>query len=500
VIERIQKTFPVFEITIVAALLLIGWTAFRLYEIVPGVREDRAQVIRLKSEYDEIGKYVRISVAELHTALTNYLQGNDVQEIKHFQSRGQEMSEWIARKKALWVENQFEAHISGPGVPAVSMNTNGPLRFQTPMGPLLEQIGQATTNYLKACRYLLQNAKQPLIETRREVKLQAAQRARGRLLNLSLQADLRGEMLQLALAGSQRRLVALEDSFQHLRWAFLLTIVAICFLLMLAIYRSRVAQTHAVLIEQQSEHQKQEVTMDKLTHFGQLAQELAHEIKQPLTAISARAYTLQKTLPAGSEEYKDAVVIRNEIKRLDKTVKDFLELAKPAEPMLEPVTAEETVREIRDLMALQLQEESVEFKYEFDEDLSFMADPLQLKQVLINLVRNAAESLDHPGTVTLRAHSARRELKGEETDAAIIEVQDNGAGIPPEIQKKIFDPFFSTKQDGTGLGLAISGRIIEKHGGTLEFESEPEKGTIFRIVLPACKNEQPHEQGIADRG
>jgi signal transduction histidine kinase len=163
------------------------------------------------------------------------------------------------------------------------------------------------------------------------------------------------------------------------------------------------------------------------------------------------------------------------------------------------VNAEEIVREIRELMTLQLHQDSVELKCEFDQDLCFMADSQQLKQVLINLVRNAAESLDHPGTVNLRARAAKRELNGTSTDAAVIEVEDNGSGIPLEIQKKIFDPFFSTKQDGTGLGLAISGRIIEKHGGHFEFESEPGKGTIFRIVLPACKIDQPHEQGTADR-
>lgn len=484
--------FPVFEITIVAALILIGWTAFRLYEIVPGVKEDRTRVVQLKTEYEEIGRYVRVSVNDLQAALTNFMQGNDVQEIKHFQSRGQELSEWIAKKKQRWVEKQFEAHMATEGDARLSaLNTNPPVRFQAPMGPLLDRLEQAATNYLKAGRYLLQNAKQPLIDTRRAVKEQAAQRAKGRLLNLARQADLRGEMLQLALAGSQRRLVVMEDRFQHLRWAFLLTIVGLCFLLMLAIYRSRVAQTQAVLIEQQSHHLKQEATMDKLSHFGQLAQELAHEIKQPLTAISARAYTLQKTLPPASEEFKDALVIRNEIKRLDRTVKDFLELAKPAEPSLSPVTAEETVREIRDLMTLQLRQESIEFKCEYDDHLRFLADSQQLKQVLINLVSNAAESLDHPGSVTLRARMANRELRGKIADVAILEVEDNGAGIPPEIQKKIFDPFFSTKQNGTGLGLAISSRIIDKHGGILEFESESGKGTIFRIVLPACKNEKP---------
>jgi len=141
-------------------------------------------------------------------------------------------------------------------------------------------------------------------------------------------------------------------------------------------------------------------------------------------------------------------------------------------------------------MASQLQQEAIEFKFDCDREMNLLADAQQLKQVLINLVKNAAESVDHNGIVTLRCRKGMRDLQGELTEAAIIEVEDNGPGIPPEIQSKIFDPFFSTKGDGTGLGLAIAARIIDKHGGNIEFDSQPGKGTIFRIVLPACRDGQ----------
>ena len=118
--------------------------------------------------------------------------------------------------------------------------------------------------------------------------------------------------------------------------------------------------------------------------------------------------------------------------------------------------------------------------------------------MLLNLVKNAGESMDRGGTVTLRACKAQRELHGEKTEAAILEVADTGQGIPPEIQKRIFDPFFSTKgEGGTGLGLAIAARIVDKHGGNLEFDSAPGKGTVFRIVLPACHDQHLHEQSPA---
>jgi len=229
---------------------------------------------------------------------------------------------------------------------------------------------------------------------------------------------------------------------------------------------------------------EQQTNLDKLAHFGRLAQELAHEIKQPLTAINARAYTLQKLLPPGTDTQKDALVIRNEIKRLDRIVKDFLELARPAEPRFVPLSADQALEEIRDLMGSQLEQESIILKVDCEEELQFLGDPQQLKQVLINLVRNAAETLDAGGTITLRSRKATHALHGENREAAILEVVDTGPGIPPEIQPLIFDPFFSTKNDGTGLGLAIAAGIVDKHGGNLEFDTEPGKGTSFRILLP----------------
>ena len=153
-------------------------------------------------------------------------------------------------------------------------------------------------------------------------------------------------------------------------------------------------------------------------------------------------------------------------------------------------SAEESLREVKDLMSSQLEQDEIEVTLNCEDHLQFRADPQQLKQVLINLLKNAAESVGHQGAVSLRARRDTVQLNGEETDATIIEVEDTGPGIPPEIQAKIFDPFFSTKGDGTGLGLAIASRIIDKHGGNLEFDTQLGKGTIFRIVLPPGQSQK----------
>src|SRR5207253_2841992 len=137
------------------------------------------------------------------------------------------------------------------------------------------------------------------------------------------------------------------------------------------------------------------------------------------------------------------------------------------------LTVEEALGQVRDLMALPLEQKGIKFKLEVEGAAVLRADPLQLKQVIINLLSNAAESLQDSGTVTLRARKGTRVLRGQSTEVAIVEVEDTGSGIRPEIQPKIFDPFFSTKKMGTGLGLTIAARMVDKHQGLLEFDAQP---------------------------
>ena len=108
----------------------------------------------------------------------------------------------------------------------------------------------------------------------------------------------------------------------------------------------------------------------------------------------------------------------------------------------------------------------------------------QLKQVLLNLVRNSAESIGERGRIVLRAGTERVSLGGRSTVVTILEVEDNGKGIPPEVQKRLFDPFYTTKAAGTGLGLSIAARIIEQHGGAFRYKTEIGRGSTFGIVLP----------------
>jgi len=246
------------------------------------------------------------------------------------------------------------------------------------------------------------------------------------------------------------------------------------------IYRDTIAPLRTKLVQSQTLLEKQE----KLATLGTLAAGIAHEIRNPLTSLKARLYTLEKHLQTLPAARKDTDIINAEISRLERIVKDVLSFARPSDPKLETIAADTVIREVQGLMSPNLESRAVQLVVESSPELLIRADSGHLKQVLVNLVRNAAEAIDGAGTVTLRTRAARAPLGGRETDAVILEVADNGKGILPEVEKRLFDPFFSTKGTGTGLGLPIAARIVERHGGMLQYQTRPGYGTTFGIVLP----------------
>lgn len=279
----------------------------------------------------------------------------------------------------------------------------------------------------------------------------------------------------LFLKESNRTLTTFQRLLK-LALALLLTLAAA---LVVLVYRGMIAPLRHQLTESQAIIARQE----KLASLGALAAGVAHEIRNPLTAIKFRLFSLKKTLPAGGVDNEDAVVIGDEISRLERIVKDFLHFARPSEPNLVTIPARRILQEVYDLLKPQLEKVGIELKLEPSGPAWVRVDTQQIKQVLINLVQNSADSIGRNGEITLRLNDdpgAGRKA----TSTVILEVADNGKGIPPEVQERLFDPFFTTKEGGTGLGLSIAARIIEKHGGELRYQSENNRGTIFSIVLP----------------
>lgn len=293
-----------------------------------------------------------------------------------------------------------------------------------------------------------------------------------------------GETLSKAHYESRKELLArANQTLAQLRWSIVASL-GLLFLFGVAlaavVYRDMIAPLRVKLVESQSLAERNE----KLASLGMLAAGVAHEIRNPLTAIKAALYIQQKKFQPGSPERADTELVEREILRLERIVNDFLLFARPTDPKLVEIPAGLVLQETQHLMAPQLTSANIQLNLQPPPQMRIQVDPEQIKQVLINLVQNAADSIVHDGTITLSARHERKRLTNGETDVVILEVADTGRGIPPEVQKRLFDPFFTTKESGTGLGLPIAARIVQNHGGALQYQTQMNHGTTFGIVLP----------------
>jgi signal transduction histidine kinase len=296
--------------------------------------------------------------------------------------------------------------------------------------------------------------------------------------------DLHQASLEAEIANAQRSL-SLLHAFLLGSFCLLLVLAVVIIVLvnrgLIAPLRSQLIASHAIIARQ-----------EKLASLGVLAAGVAHEIRNPLTAIKARLFSQQKRLALGSPEHVDSLVIKEEIQRLERIVRDVLQFARPGEPMLALRPALAFLREMGELMSPTLEKLDIKLTVEPGEELYIQIDPEQMKQVIINLIRNAADSIGKAGRITLSARRTVLPLASHRTEAVALEVEDTGRGIPPEVQTRLFDPFFTTKASGTGLGLAIAERIAQKHGGGLQYRTRSGFGTTFSVVLP---NASPAETG-----
>jgi len=231
----------------------------------------------------------------------------------------------------------------------------------------------------------------------------------------------------------------------------------------------------------------QSTSTDGWRYIAAVAGGLAHEIKNPLGTITLNLQLLEEDwadpqTPKERRTCRKLQVIQKEVQRLTKTLEDFLRFARAEDLQLEPTDINDLAAEIAEFVEPELARANIELREQYSQDLPrCMADPRLLKQALLNVILNAQQAMPKGGEFILRTAPA---------DGAVnIEVIDTGTGIPPGIQDKVFDAFFSTKEKGSGLGLATTKRIVEQHGGTVSFHSEPGKGTDFVIRIPACHTE-----------
>lgn len=218
---------------------------------------------------------------------------------------------------------------------------------------------------------------------------------------------------------------------------------------------------------------------EKLSAMGELASGVAHEIRNPINAIGMIAQRLNKEfIPTSSQtEYNDITqLLRTEVNRVNKIITQFLNYAKPIELNLKPVEIKPYFEEVYHLFEDQAKQKAIKFILQKDDSLNIKFDPDLIKQTLLNIVQNAFDAVSNGGEVMVQYYKAKKDF--------IIQVSDNGVGISPEQQKKIFDLYFTTKKDGNGLGLSISQKIISQHNGSISVFSKVNNGTTIKIILP----------------
>ena len=220
---------------------------------------------------------------------------------------------------------------------------------------------------------------------------------------------------------------------------------------------------------------------DRLSALGELSAGLAHEIRNPLGSLEGSVEILRRPELPEQTRQEFAEMAKKEVARLKGLVTNFLEFARPSAPrriLIEPQVLLESVGQLAGETAKMA---GIAIRIESGHVPAVFVDAEQIKQVLLNLILNAVQAMPSGGEISLRSH--------QENGSILLEIADQGVGIPEENLERIFDPFFTTRAGGTGLGLSIAYQIINRHGGHLSVRNNPNGGSTFIVVLPLSQSE-----------
>jgi two-component system sensor histidine kinase AtoS len=242
-------------------------------------------------------------------------------------------------------------------------------------------------------------------------------------------------------------------------------------------HRYILAMDRDITERKQAEEALQRVEQMKVV--GELAAGLAHEIKNPLAGMKVSIGVLLSELNLSDDDREVLTRVADEILRIELLMKELLNFARPPRPQFYVVDINKVLEKAAILSAKNPSFSAVKVVKEYDNRApGTMADPMQLQQVFMNLLLNAADAMPEGGTISLKT------LYEEKSNVLQIMISDSGKGIDDKAMTRIFQPFFTTKAKGTGLGLAITKRLIEQHGGSISVGNNPEGGATFKMVLP----------------
>ena len=233
-----------------------------------------------------------------------------------------------------------------------------------------------------------------------------------------------------------------------------------------------------VILRDISERKQTEELMlksEKLSIAGQLAAGIAHEIRNPLTAIKGFLQLMKPTMEENEHYFE---IVFSELSRIELILSELLMLAKPQQNAVkERVNLKKIISEVTALLETQANLKGIFIKTDYEHDSMYInGDQNQLKQVFINLIKNAVESMPDGGTVHI--------IMTEDEYSVNVTVKDEGDGIPENVLKRIGEPFLTTKEKGTGLGLMVTFNLIKNHQGAIQVDSKPDRGTAFHITFP----------------
>jgi PAS domain S-box-containing protein len=241
----------------------------------------------------------------------------------------------------------------------------------------------------------------------------------------------------------------------------------------------KVSELEKAYAELQDSHQ-QLLRAERLSAVGKMATRLSHELRNPIVSIGGFARLVAKNLPAEDPNQEHIQVIIDEVTRVETMMSEVLDFVRPKQPTFRPCDLNELVRRVAATLQPSIESGRIEVKLDLDPALPRAeVDPLQISQVLVNLMRNGLEAMDTGGTLRIRTGPCETGVR--------IEVEDTGTGIPPEYQDRLFDEFFTTKAAGVGLGLVIAHQTVHHHGGSIELRSRPGQGATFCVHLPVTR-------------
>ncbi|HZE22050.1 MAG TPA: ATP-binding protein, partial [Desulfobaccales bacterium] len=229
--------------------------------------------------------------------------------------------------------------------------------------------------------------------------------------------------------------------------------------------------------EELLESQERLLRSERFAAVGEAAAYVSHEIKNPLMVIGGLAGQVGRHFRDDPAVQEKLEIIQKEARRLEAFLGELRDFLRPVQPHRQEVDVNQVIHEVKTLMADAVQEKGVRLVERLDPHLPpIEADPSQLEQVLLNLVKNALEATDQKDKIRLTS--------GVEDAQVWFAVQDTGKGMPEEVLEKIFHPFYTTKDKGTGLGLAVINKIVNDHHGTITVDSVAGSGSTFTVRLP----------------